>query len=394
MATERTPNLNLAVPSDASPEARANLYTLDALGAATKVDSHGNLLLRSKHDIRILPEDATVGGSEDGSGEVFVGDPDNLANVTLYGTLAFRGAIRLLDTAAGGTRFLTLQYKSDASGSTDAAADRVLILDLEGADRRLILSGDLTTTGGAVTLASSGPSAVSLPSSGTLATLSGNEVLSNKAIDAATNTITGLTNANVASAAAISGTKISPDFGSQTVATAGRLRLSGPSFYSELRAAQSGQVGNILWTLPPADGSPNQALSTDGAGNLSWVSISVASYAANRAIQSGPTGALEASSVTSTELGYLAGVTSPLQAQLSARGRSLSATWLTADGTSKSISHGFSTRKVTVELLDVSNDYATIEAGSVTRPDNNTVVLTSSEAPASSWLVLLTEVLN
>lgn len=87
------------------------------------------------------------------------------------------------------------------------------------------------------------------------------------------NLIASIVDADIAAGAAILGTKISSDFGSQTIATSGILRLAGPSFHSDLRAAQSGQVSDLLFTLPPDDGGAGQVLSTDGSGALSWTTV-------------------------------------------------------------------------------------------------------------------------
>lgn len=53
----------------------------------------------------------------------------------------------------------------------------------------------------------------------------------------------------------------------------GQLRFlelaANGSNYSGFRAPDN-LVANVIWTLPDADGSANQVLSTDGSGNLSW----------------------------------------------------------------------------------------------------------------------------
>lgn len=76
-----------------------------------------------------------------------------------------------------------------------------------------------------------------------------------------------------------------------------------------------------------------------------------------------------------------------------ASGRDLTAQWLTADGTTKTITHNWGTRNVHVEVLDNNSSYITVFPD-VTRPTANSVVLTSTEAPATAWTVLLSEVLN
>ncbi len=97
-------------------------------------------------------------------------------------------------------------------------------------------------------------------------------------------------------------------------------------------------------TLPADDGTPNQYLTTDGSGNLSWTNAAgtgtvnsgtanqLAYYASstnavsgltlitgNKALVSNSSGLPIASSVTDTELGYVSGVTSAIQTQLTAK---------------------------------------------------------------------------
>lgn len=97
--------------------------------------------------------------------------------------------------------------------------------------------------------------------------------LTNKLIDAANNTLTGISNSSIASNAAIAGTKINPDFGSQTVTTTAAFRIQGATYWSEIDTASTGQSSNLTFRLPNSLGSVNQVLSTDGSGNLSWASL-------------------------------------------------------------------------------------------------------------------------
>ena len=74
--------------------------------------------------------------------------------------------------------------------------------------KTITLGGNFTTTpGNAVTFTTTAATNVSLPASGTLATLTGTEILTNKTITAATNTISGLTNANLSGSAGITDAK-------------------------------------------------------------------------------------------------------------------------------------------------------------------------------------------
>lgn len=162
----------------------------------------------------------------------------------------------------------------------------------------------------------------------------------------------------------------------------------------------------------------------------------------SRALVSDVSGDVSVSAVTSTELGYVSGVTSAIQTQLDAKagtaldnlsiaslaaedllvatsgsavGRlavgsegqvlkvvsgqvawaadagssSFTDTWQTADGTSLVVTHNLGTKDVIVQIYDQTDD-ATIEVDSVVRTTTNSVTLTSSVAPgASSWRVVI-----
>lgn len=64
------------------------------------------------------------------------------------------------------------------------------------------------------------------------------------------------------------------------------------------------------------------------------------------------------------------------------------AQWVTADGTSKVITHSLGSKKVMVEIYDETTD-ETILVDSVVRTDSNTVTLTSNQAPGTSWRVMI-----
>lgn len=67
---------------------------------------------------------------------------------------------------------------------------------------------------------------------------------------------------------------------------------------------------------------------------------------------------------------------------------SFKATWLAADGATKTVTHNLGSQDVIVQLYDNST-LQTIEVDTVVRTDANTVTLTSSETPAVSWRVLI-----
>lgn len=91
-------------------------------------------------------------------------------------------------------------------------------------------------------------------------------------------TITGtlgnglVSNINVATNAAIAGSKISPDFGNQLVRTEQGLYIVSGSHTTYIRTAAVPNAGVIDFRLPPNAGLAGQVLTTDGSGNLSFSS--------------------------------------------------------------------------------------------------------------------------
>jgi hypothetical protein len=87
----------------------------------------------------------------------------------------------------------------------------------------------------------------------------------------------------------------------------GAIRMSGAT--SGYTGFQPGAAaGSTVWTLPAADGSPNQVLKTDGSGTLGWVSAasgSVTSVATGTGLTGGPittTGTISLASIAANTL--------------------------------------------------------------------------------------------
>jgi hypothetical protein len=87
-------------------------------------------------------------------------------------------------------------------------------------------------------------------------------------------------NADINASAAIDGTKVSPNFGSQDVVTTGNVTVNGQGDVRFGDSNSSNYVGfqgpavvaaNLTWTLPAADGTNGQVLGTNGTGTLDWV---------------------------------------------------------------------------------------------------------------------------
>lgn len=132
--------------------------------------------------------------------------------------------------------------------------------------------------------------------------------------------------------------------------SAGEVRFYEPSGsgtnYSAFKA--QAQAGDVTYTLPAAAPATNGfVLSGTTAGVLSWVS--------------------------------------------NASSNSFAATWLNADGATKTVVHNLGSVDVMVEIYDIS-DGQTIFVDTILRTDANTLDLTSSEAPAVSWRVLITAI--
>ncbi|HUX94147.1 MAG TPA: H-type lectin domain-containing protein, partial [Bacteroidales bacterium] len=89
-----------------------------------------------------------------------------------------------------------------------------------------------------------------------------------------------IVDADVNTGAAIQGTKISPNFGNQTVTigtgagtTAGTIVLhdaTASDSYTTTLQASATVLASFTLTLPADDGDANQVLTTDGSGSLSW----------------------------------------------------------------------------------------------------------------------------
>jgi hypothetical protein len=325
VATTLSRNLKLRIDSNLTANAKYNLERIDQLGAIYSVDSSETVNIRSAVDVNILPEDASVGGAGTG-GNVSVGTSSQaLTSLNLYASETnLSGPLGLKDQASSGTRYLRMRYRSDANGSVDTVADRVLSIDTEGADRSLVLGGDFRTSGAAIVLTATGSTAVTLPSSGTLATRAGTETLTGKTISALSNTISDISNSSIASDAAIaysklnlSGSLVNADVSSSAAIAYSKLNLTGSILnadvnssaaiaYSKLNLANSILNSDIGSSAAIAYSKLNLAGSIVNADVSAVAAISrskIATGTADRVIINNGSGALAEASALATSLG-------------------------------------------------------------------------------------------
>jgi len=148
VATTTTPNLKLRISDSLTADAKYNLERIDGLAGIFSLDLGENTLIRSIGNISLLPHDPSRGG--DGvPGVISLGTADQpIANLQVYAqSVQFTTLIGLKDQAVGSTKQLNISYKSDLNGLADNTADRSLTIDLDGANRALILGGDFNLQG-------------------------------------------------------------------------------------------------------------------------------------------------------------------------------------------------------------------------------------------------------
>jgi hypothetical protein len=67
--------------------------------------------------------------------------------------------------------------------------------------------------------------------------------------------------------------------GNNVALAASELRVIGASYKTTLQPAASGQAADLALKLPAADGATNQAMVTDGSGNLSFITVATGANA-------------------------------------------------------------------------------------------------------------------
>jgi len=113
-------------------------------------------------------------------------------------------------------------------------------------------------------------------------------------ITISTDNITGNTivNNDISNSAAIAGTKVSPDFGSQDVTTTGDVSATDATISGNASVTGTATISGL--TYPTSDGSADEVIKTNGSGTLSFGTIATV-----------PTGAVFYFAASSAPTGYL-----------------------------------------------------------------------------------------
>jgi len=162
----------------------------------------------------------------------------------------------------------------------------------------------------------------------------------------------------------------------------GNLSILGASLELTLSA-------DLSWTLPPDNGLSGQVLTTDGLGALNWTAASAnfldglsdvqinTPLEGQTVLYNATSGQWENGTVTASigaETAYI---------------------WTPADGTTRTISHNLGSQQIIATIIDTTDNYKTVEVPDTTRPDGNTIILTSTSAPVGgNWLVLLKQIIT
>ena len=212
---------------------------------------------------------ATVGGGLTWSAA------QNLNNQNLTNVDIDSGTINDITTFGIKQSGTSYEMQIAVGTGTDLTADRVLSIDPKNAARTAIIGGDLTFSGAfitagddSVTLTTTNTTDVTLPTSGTLATLAGNETFTNKVLT--TPTIGDLTNATHAHSNNASGgvVPIANTSGTLAVARGG----TGATTLNNLITLATHTTGDYVATITGGTGITSSA-ATSGEGTTHSLSV-------------------------------------------------------------------------------------------------------------------------
>ena len=161
----------------------------------------------------------TIGTNGHSASITFITTDSTVLTLPTRGTLATLSDVS--GSSIGGSQITGII--NPINGGTGVANSNSNSITLGGS---INVGANFTTTGTTgsnnsdITLKTTAPTELILPTTGTLVTLAGSETLTNKTIDAALNTITGISNSNLDASANIDDSKLA------TIATAGKVANS------------------------------------------------------------------------------------------------------------------------------------------------------------------------
>lgn len=372
--TSYTPNLRLRIEDGITSDALYNLQRIDELGSLLQLSTASNVELTSAEDIIIQPNNPASGGNGVG-GYVSIGT--SIQPIDLLDVYAYKISFHRLQTLDLGTATLvgsyTIPWERIDTSSIDFATVAGLEVAIEDSPAVQAASAHVESKSNPHSTTASQVGAYSISEtdallaakanlaiveshinassgvhglSGSVVGTSDAQTLINKSIDADTNTIRNISNTEVAIDAAIAGSKIDANFGSQVVRSSAGVRLDGATSYVTIVASSANQSGPLTFKLPATYGQNGQVLATDGQGNLSWQNATGAAI--------------------SQKVFY----------------------WYPEDGTEFTIVHGFNNSNLDITVRD-SEDNEIIYIPDVNFLDNNTLLMVSSEAPSVAWQITI-----
>ncbi len=270
----------------------AYMFVGNASGVATPVAISGDITVSNTGAVAIAPliiENADISNSAAIS-------RSKLATGTAYRVLANTSAGVASENAA-----LTAAHVVYADANGQLAGEAALSPVRGGTGIANNAAATLTRSGNhALTLTTTNTTDVTLPTTGTLATLAGSEVLTNK-------TLSGNTATNLIS-------------GSGTLT----LNTSGTATVPNATDTLVGKATSDVFTNKTfdADGTGNSITNIENADIKAAAAIAVnklAALTASKAVVSDGSGFISSATTTSTEIGYVNGVTSAIQTQLDAK---------------------------------------------------------------------------
>lgn len=187
-------------------------------------------------------------------------------------------------------------------GSINIQDDGLTILDNADNTKIIAFNASNITTGTTRTL--SAPDAT-----GTIVLNDNTVALTNKTIDADSNTITNIENADIKAAAAIALNKLAATTASRALAS----DASGFVTASATTDTELGYVSGVTSAIQTQINAKAPSASPTFTGTITTP------LTASRAVVTGASNELAASATTDTEIGYVSGVTSAIQTQLNAK---------------------------------------------------------------------------